>query len=310
MLVIGMMLYALTMGLAGAAQGPTNAALGKRIGVMQATLVSFSGAFVTAALINLAAYLVTGHSGVANVVNCEPWQLLGGLCGAMVVFSIAYATPRLGVALTVTLQIMSQMIASFIVDGFGLLGVEKVPVEPLRALGCVLLLAGVVLVYRGRLAQAKATGNTVGRKKPAGAIVLMLLSGVVAAIQLPINVALRAQVGLLEAIVVHFGTGIVVLLAVVLITNRGHLPSLKGIPVWMMTGGLYGVYGVMSLIITMPVLGAGLNTAANQLGQLAGGVAVDTLGLFHAPKAQVNVWRVAGILVLLAGIVAIALPQL
>lgn len=310
MLVVAMMLYAMTMGFAGAAQGPTNAALGKHVGVMQAALVSFTGGFLAAVLINIVLYLVRGYSGVMGALECQPWELMGGPLGAFVVFGFAYATPRLGAALTITLEIMSQMVFSFVIDGLGLMGVEKVAAEPLRVLGCVLLLAGVMLVYRGRMVQARKEGNVAVQKKPAGAVLIMLAAGAAAAVQLPINVALRSHTGLMEAIVVHFGIGALVLLVLVLATNKGRLPSLKGIPLWMDTGGLYGVYGVTSLIITMPVLGTGLNTAANQLGQLIGGVAVDAFGFFRTPKSPINSWRIAGIVVLLAGIVAIALPQI
>ena len=306
-----MMAYAMSMGFAGAAQGPTNAALSKRIGVMQATLVSFTGGFLTLGAVCLVTTLVSGESTIRGVFDCEPWMLLGGVYGAIVVFSIAYSTPRLGVALTVTLQIVGQMVTSFIIDIFGLMNTPVVPVDPLRVAGWLLLLAGIALVYKGRLIQAQKEGAAAAAgNKPLQCVLLMLLSGMVAGIQLPTNVALRAHVSLFEAGTIHFAIGVLVILAMTLIMNKGRLNSLKGVPAWMVTGGLYGAFGITSLIITMPVLGAGLNTAGNQLGQLIGGVIVDTFGFFQTPKSHVNAWRAAGIVVLFAGIVAIALPQL
>ena len=91
-------------GVAGAIQGPVNGALGKRIGPLQATLVSFTGALIIVACANIAYALFSGqYCGLAHIVECEPWMLLGGPEGALVVLGAATCTPRLGVALTATL---------------------------------------------------------------------------------------------------------------------------------------------------------------------------------------------------------------
>jgi transporter family-2 protein len=60
----------------------------------------------------------------------------------------AFAAPSLGVASTITLLVLGQLIASVLIDHFGAFGVAPRPVGWERLLGVVLVLAGVVLVRR------------------------------------------------------------------------------------------------------------------------------------------------------------------
>ena len=54
------------------------------------------------------------------------------------------------------------------------------------------------------------------------------------------------------------------------------------------------------------IIGVGLMMACGMLGQLSGGMAVDTWGLMEAPRVKVDRWRIVGILVIAAGICCIA----
>ena len=154
-------------GVAGAIQGPVNGALGKRIGPLQATLVSFTGALIIITCGNIVYALFSGQSyGLAHIVECEPWMLLGGPEGAFVVLGAATCTPRLGVALTATLTTLGQMTSCLLIDAFGLLGTTAVPTNPLRVVGILVFLAGVVLVHHGQVLQRQkeeeaATGAAV-----------------------------------------------------------------------------------------------------------------------------------------------------
>jgi len=56
--------------------------------------------------------------------------------------------PRLGTAALIALFVLGQMIASLAFDQFGWFGAPKHPVDALRVLGAVLLVAGVVLIRR------------------------------------------------------------------------------------------------------------------------------------------------------------------
>lgn len=137
---------ALLAGVGIAVQPPTNAALARASGsVLLAALVSFS--IGTAALLLVWLAVERGHVG--GIRAAPTWAWFGGLYGAFFVASAAFAAPRLGLGVTLTLMIASQLVAALVVDRFGLLGLQSVPLSTGRVMGVVLVLAGVVLVRRG-----------------------------------------------------------------------------------------------------------------------------------------------------------------
>jgi len=92
-------------------------------------------------------------------------------------------------------------------------------------------------------------------------------------------------------------------------SNRGSNLS-RGIRPWMLTGGIYGASVVLFTIISTPYLGVALVLGISMIGQLAGGLAVDTLGLLHAKKIPLVPRRLLGILLVTAGVILIALGRL
>lgn len=76
------------------------------------------------------------------------WAWLGGALGAAYVATAALAGPRLGALLLVSLTVAGQMIASVIVDHYGLLGFTQQPVATSHLVGIALLTIGIFLVAR------------------------------------------------------------------------------------------------------------------------------------------------------------------
>ena len=67
----------------------------------------------------------------------------------LMVVAAAWAVPRLGVAVTITLMVTGQLIISLILDHFGAMGVPKQPMNVMRVAGILMVIGGVVLVRRG-----------------------------------------------------------------------------------------------------------------------------------------------------------------
>jgi transporter family-2 protein len=74
------------------------------------------------------------------------WMWIGGIIGALYVLAALMATPRLGAATTVAIFIAGQLIASIILDHFGLLGVPVHPIDLPRLIGVAMLIGGVVMI--------------------------------------------------------------------------------------------------------------------------------------------------------------------
>ena len=120
--------------------------LGDRVGIVPA----FAFASAVAALVGLVALLAVqrSFSGYADALHEPKWLWIGGLMGALVVFTITYAGPRLGTTATVAVFLVGQFAAAAAVDRYGLFGLERIAVGWPRVVGLVLLGVGAALTLK------------------------------------------------------------------------------------------------------------------------------------------------------------------
>lgn len=82
------------------------------------------------------------------VGSAPAWVWFGGLMGALYVATVTVAGPRLGAVAILALSVTGQLVASVVVDHFGLLGFPQQPVDLVKIIGVLLVCAGVALVLR------------------------------------------------------------------------------------------------------------------------------------------------------------------
>ena len=137
---------AVAAGLAGSIQVALMSRLGERIGVLGA--LAFSTA-LTAAIAVLILVAARGSLAAFSRAVQQPWwMLLGGVMGLLIVFTVTYAGPRIGVAATVGILIAGQLAMGAAIDRWGLFGSEKIALHWPRLLGIGLLAAGAALSLR------------------------------------------------------------------------------------------------------------------------------------------------------------------
>jgi transporter family-2 protein len=102
----------------------------------------------TVALVALTFVLNGGLPSFGDVSGAPWWIWTGGLLGAFYVFASVILTPRLGAATTVAMILTGQVLASIVIDHFGLFRVSAQEATPLRLLGALLIVAGVFFVQR------------------------------------------------------------------------------------------------------------------------------------------------------------------
>lgn len=141
----GWLLFALAGGMALAVQAGLNGGLGRLLGhPLWATLTSLavSVATVVPVILILRLKLPAG-----DVAARAPWWLwTGGVLGAFYVTAALATAPRLGVTTAVAAVITGQLIMSLVIDHFGLLGLDRQPVDLSRLAGVILLLGGLFLI--------------------------------------------------------------------------------------------------------------------------------------------------------------------
>ena len=81
-----------------------------------------------------------------NVFQVSPkYMLLGGVIGAFITFTVIQGMNSLGSARAVLLIVISQLIVAYLIELFGMFGVEKAALEWRKLLGMAIAIAGVVL---------------------------------------------------------------------------------------------------------------------------------------------------------------------
>jgi len=134
---------AVAAGLAGSVQVALMSRLGERIGVVEA--LAFSTA-LTAGIALVILVLARGSvAGFERAVHQPWWMLLGGVMGLIIVFTVTYSGPRIGVAATVGILIAGQLAMGAAIDRWGLLGSERIALHWPRVLGIGLLAVGAAL---------------------------------------------------------------------------------------------------------------------------------------------------------------------
>lgn len=141
--ILFMLAIGLASGIAIGLQGPMASIITQRLGALESVfIVHFGGAII--ALIPILIY-----GSKLGQWRSVPWYTLGtGLFGVMVIASISYMIPRLGVATATTIVIAGQLLAGVVLDHYGLLGVTTKSLDAARVVGLAIVTVGVWLTVR------------------------------------------------------------------------------------------------------------------------------------------------------------------
>jgi transporter family-2 protein len=136
------------------------------------------------------------------------------------------------------------------------------------------------------------------------ALLLAIAVGALLPIQVAMNMSLRNAFRdpVLTALP-NFLVGTALLVAYALLM-RSKLPSMQGLgqlPAWAWFGGVIGASYVIGSLYLGPKIGATLLLALVLAGQMAMSLAVDHYGWLGFPHHPVNLSRVAGAVLLVAG---------
>ncbi|GED18051.1 hypothetical protein AM501_08480 [Aneurinibacillus migulanus] len=116
-------------------QAGVNGALGKRVGTVEGAFISF--AVGTLALLLLAIFM--GKGNILSVFSVPKWQLIGGLLGALYIFIMVLAVPKIGVGSAVVAVIAGQMLTSTFIDHFNIFGGRQILIDWKRVVALILL---------------------------------------------------------------------------------------------------------------------------------------------------------------------------
>lgn len=135
-------LWAFAAGVLIPAMGILNAGLGRALGSPSWAAVIL---FALALTVSLAVAAISGPPNLAALASARPAQYAAGLIVVFYVLSATYLTPRFGVAPTILLVVVAQILAASLIGHFAWLGAPRQPITALRAAGVAMMIGGVFL---------------------------------------------------------------------------------------------------------------------------------------------------------------------
>ena len=138
--------------------------IGIFIALLSGTLMSVQGVFntqvtkttgmwvsngwvqLTAFLVCIGAWLVTGRDSIGAIAKVSPkYVLLGGVIGAGITWTVIKSIEMLGPAKSALLIVIAQLTMSYLIEIFGLFGMEQGNFVWRKLIGLALAVVGIVI---------------------------------------------------------------------------------------------------------------------------------------------------------------------
>mgnify|MGYP005834419517 FL=1 len=143
------LIVALAAGVALATQSAVNTQLAKAMSgeAVIATFISFA---VGTIVLFFIAWVKTDLWGNLSAIPSQPWwKLIGGVLGAVVVFTTVLLAPKLGITAMLFFIIIGQLITAATIDHFGLIGMPIREVNITKLIGLIIVAFGLVFYFFG-----------------------------------------------------------------------------------------------------------------------------------------------------------------
>jgi transporter family-2 protein len=113
-------------------------------GTLYSAFISFAGGLILLAFLIIASG--SGLPPLSSFSGIKWYYYTGGIYGVMVITSIIFAAPVIGIGSTLVMIVTGQLLMSVVFDYFGFFGMPVIALSPARIAGVVLIIAGVALV--------------------------------------------------------------------------------------------------------------------------------------------------------------------
>ncbi len=135
---------AIVGGLAVTVQGQFMGSMTQIMGTRESMFITYASGGIVVTLLLLA----TGPNHLTAWRQVPWFAFTAGLLGLVIVGTVGYVVPRLGLATGFTLIVTAQFVMAALIDHFGWFGAQVRPVDLPRLVGLGFLLVGVWLLNR------------------------------------------------------------------------------------------------------------------------------------------------------------------
>ena len=141
----GLILVAALGGIAVSLQAQFMGLIDKRVGTLESMFITYGiGGLLIALLM-----LWQREHRLSAAWEVLPWYAwVSGVLGLVIVGTIGYSTPRLGLVTALAIIVGAQFATGAVIDHFGLFGADVRPLDFARIAGLGLILVGIWLTFR------------------------------------------------------------------------------------------------------------------------------------------------------------------
>lgn len=101
---------------------------------------------LTAFIVCLVAWFFTGRENITSLFRLDhKYMLLGGVMGAFITYTVIKSMDGLGPARAVMIIVIAQLIVAYLIEVFGIFGVDKQGFEWRKVIGMVTAISGIVI---------------------------------------------------------------------------------------------------------------------------------------------------------------------
>ncbi|MCB8925882.1 MAG: DMT family transporter [Ardenticatenaceae bacterium] len=141
---LALVLVAIVGGVAVVLQAQFMGVMDQQIGTLESVFITYGSGGLLVGL----TMLVLRGGNLAAWRGVPPYVLITGMLGLIIVGSIGYVTPRLGLVTAFTILIATQFLLGGVIDHFGWFGAEVRPLDLTKLLGVGVLMLGIWLIIR------------------------------------------------------------------------------------------------------------------------------------------------------------------
>ena len=240
------------------------------------------------------------------------WAWLSGFISVIGIVGFIFVFPKLGAIETALWPMLGSILGSIAVDQFGLFEANVIPLDVKKAIGALIVTAGLVVAVVGK----RKTGEEAEKVNRMPWRVFAFFIGLSTAAMVAING--RCATGLGSAFassLLNYVVGTLVLIALVGVGTimksplfRAELPK-KGEwgPAWIWIGGPIAFLYILGLTWAQPVIGTGVTMMLNVVGQISASAAIDHFGVAGTPRCPITVLQGVGIGLMVVGLAAVQL---
>ena len=116
----------------------------------EALIATFTSFAVGTIFLCFIAWVKSYLWGNLSAIPSQPWwKLIGGVLGAVVVFTTVLLAPKLGITAMLFFIIVGQLITATTIDHFGLIGMPIREVNITKLIGLIIVAFGLVFYFFG-----------------------------------------------------------------------------------------------------------------------------------------------------------------